>query len=236
MRDLIEKIYLSLCRLPILDRFIRIPDSLWRSPGFKLDYSQLLKSDSSTLPPLDYLRDPLILKEHLKHILCVGWTSRTQFEYEYVNMLTLLHNLSEDYYPPAENQSLGSIENKSSLPREEIKERNRCICLVVKGLSSWLIKSTLTPKSGSSLNSLYEQVSRNKVPQFLHSQLGEQYGEVKRTIVSFNRNNLFTQLNSTSISNNVNLLHMLDPTVIDEVDRNRKLLTDNLANRSAVPR
>lgn len=151
-------------------------------------------------------------------------------------MLTLLHNLSEDYYPPAENQSLGSIENKSSLPREEIKERNRCICLVVKGLSSWLIKSTLTPKSGSSLNSLYEQVSRNKVPQFLHSQLGEQYGEVKRTIVSFNRNNLFTQLNSTSISNNVNLLHMLDPTVIDEVDRNRKLLTDNLANRSAVPR
>lgn len=80
-------------------------------------------------------------------------------------MLTLLHNLLEYYYPPAENQSLNgsAIENKSSLPSEEIKERNKCICLVVKGLSSWLVKSTLTPKSGSSLNSLYEQVSRNKV-------------------------------------------------------------------------
>ena len=94
----------------------------------------------------------------------MGWTSRTQFEYEYVNMLTLLHNLSEDYYPPAENQSLnGSLNefnppNTQLLPSEEIKERNRCICLVVKGLSSWLIKSTLTPKSGSALNSLYEQV------------------------------------------------------------------------------
>lgn len=44
MRDLIEKIYLSTCRLPILDRFIRMPDSLWRSPGFKLEYSQLLKT------------------------------------------------------------------------------------------------------------------------------------------------------------------------------------------------
>lgn len=140
MRDLIEKIYYSLCRLPVLDRFIRIPDALWRSPGFKLEYSQLLPNDSTALPPLDYLRDPLILKEHLKHILSVGWTSRTQFEYEYVNMLTLLHNLSEDYYPPAENQSLNGSANDQNrslpqtLPSEEIKERNKCICMVVKGL------------------------------------------------------------------------------------------------------
>ena len=98
MLDLVEKIYLSLCRLPVLERFIRIPDSLWRMTGFKLAYSQFLKSDSSALPPLEYLRDPQVLKEHLKHILSVGWTTRTQFEYEYVNMLTFLHNLSDDYY------------------------------------------------------------------------------------------------------------------------------------------
>ena len=135
MRDLIEKIYLSMCRLPVLDRFIRLPDCLWRLPGFKLDYNQLLKNDSTSLPPLDYLRDPYILKEHLKHILFVGWTSRNQFEYEYVNMLTLLHNLSEDYYPPAENASISEMnKQQQSLPSEEIKERNKCICLVVKGL------------------------------------------------------------------------------------------------------
>ena len=179
MQDLVEKIYFSLSRLPILDRFIRIPDVLWRTPGFKLEYSQLLKDDSSALPPLDYLRDPIILKEHLKHILCVGWTSRTQFEYEYVNLLTLLHNLSEDYYPPTENTFVDGQQSQI-LPSEEIKERNRCICLVVKGLSTWLVKATLTPKSGSSLNSLYEQVSRNKMPQFLHSQIGKRYSDVKK--------------------------------------------------------
>ncbi len=108
------------------------------------------------------------------------------------------------------------------MPSEEIKERNKCICLVVKGLSSWLIKSTLVPKSGSSLNSLYEQVSRNKVPQFLNSQLGRQYSDVKRIVESFSRHNNFTKKTSISINNNANLLHMLDPIVIDEIDRNRK--------------
>jgi hypothetical protein len=207
MRDIIEKIYLNICRLPIIDRFIRIPDSLWFTFGFQLDYNQLLSTDTSTLPPLDYLKDPLILKEHLRHILCVGWTSRTQFEYEYVNLLTLLHNLSDENYDEKRNEGL---------PIEEIKERNKCICLVVKGLSSWLVKSTLTPKSGSSLNSLYEQVSRNKVPQFLHTQLGRQYSNVKRMIESFSRNSLYTKMNSISIANNINLLHMLDPILIDE--------------------
>jgi len=133
MRDLCEKIYLSLCRLPVIDRFIRVPDALWRMASFRLDYNQLLRSDSSALPSLDYLRDPLLLKEHLKHILCVGWTSRTQFEYEYVNMLTLLHNLSEDYYPPAADTPSGEARPRQVLPSEEIKERNKCICLVVKG-------------------------------------------------------------------------------------------------------
>ena len=247
MRDLIDKIYLSVCRLPILDRFIRIPDSLWRTPGFKLDYSQFLKNDTSALPPLEYLRDPQILKEHLKHILFVGWTTRTQFEYEYVNMLTLLHNLSEDYYLPMTSASDSPLnddetsKNSSSsstsapklitnLPIEEIKERNKCICLVIKGLSSWLIKSTLTPKSGSSLNSLYEHVSRNKTPGFLESQLGRQYCQVKRIIDSFYRNNLYTKMNSVSISNNPNLLYMLDPTLIDEIEKNKKKAAANLVS------
>lgn len=100
MRDLIVKIYIGLCRLPVIDRFIRIPDPMWRTAGFKLDYKQFLKNDTSTLPPLEYLKDSHILKEHLKHILLVGWTTRSQFEFEYVNMLTLLHNLSDDYYLP----------------------------------------------------------------------------------------------------------------------------------------
>ena len=224
MRDLIEKIYLNLCRLPVLDRFIRIPDSLWQSSGFRLEYGQFLSTDTSTLPPLEYLRDPIVLKEHLRHILCVGWTSRTQFEYEYVNLLTLLHNLSDESFAQSSAESIEEKQRQEGLPIEEIKERNKCICLVVKGLSSWLVKSTLTPKSGSSLNSLYEQVSRNKVPQFLHSQLGRQYSQVKRIIETFSRNSLYSKLNSISIANNINLLHMLDPIVIDEMQHSRQLL------------
>lgn len=224
MRDLIEKIYLNLCRLPVLDRFIRIPDSLWQSSGFRLEYGQFLSTDTSTLPPLEYLRDPIVLKEHLRHILCVGWTSRTQFEYEYVNLLTLLHNLSDESFAQPSADSNEDKHRQEGLPIEEIKERNKCICLVVKGLSSWLVKSTLTPKSGSSLNSLYEQVSRNKVPQFLHSQLGRQYSQVKRIVETFSRNSLYSNLNSISIANNINLLHMLDPIVIDEMQYSRQLL------------
>ncbi len=100
-----------------------------------------------------------------------------------------------------------------------------------KGLSSWLIKSTLTPKSGSSLNSLYEQVSRNKVPQFIQTQLGQQYSSVKRLVEAQTRPTLFTNLNSTSIANNVNLLHMLDPTIIHDMDNDRRRLTSNLLAR-----
>ena len=72
------------------------------------------------------------------------------------------------------------------------------------------------------------------MPQFLHTQLGGQYAEVKRIIESFNRNNLFTRLNSTSIANNINLLHMLDPTIIDEIDRNRKkFASDFISHQTA---
>jgi hypothetical protein len=157
MRDLCDKIYLNLCRLPVLDRFMRIPDALWRMAGrhFHIDYAQLNRNDSTTLPPLDYLRDPLILREHLRHILSVGWTSRAQFEYEYVNLLTLLHNLSDDYYMPMSTSrgdlSGGSMDSSSAtnmlggdaminnLPAEEIKERNKAICLVIKGIDFFLL-------------------------------------------------------------------------------------------------
>jgi hypothetical protein len=103
----------------------------------------------------DYLRDPLILREHLRHILSVGWTSRVQFEYEYVNLLTLLHNLSDDYYMPMSTSrgdlSGGSMDSSSAtnvlggdaminnLPAEEIKERNKAICLVIKGIDFFLL-------------------------------------------------------------------------------------------------
>jgi hypothetical protein len=227
IRELVVNIYKSLCRLPVIDRFLRIPDSLWRQPDtFKLDYSDLLRPDGIALPPLEQLRDPQILREHLLHILSIGWTSRIQFEYEYVNMLTLLHNLTDENYTNMSEQQ----DNSPSLPlpSEEIKERNKCVCLVVKGLSSWLIKSTLTPSSGCSLNSLYEQVSRNKVPAFLCTRLGGQYTNVKRTLHRQYRQNLFTQLNSIPIINNANLLYMLDPTVIDEIDKNHKQVLTNL--------
>ena len=267
LRDLYDKIYLNLCRLPILDRFMRIPDALWRMAGrhFQLDYSQLHRRDSATLPPLEYLRDPLILREHLRHILSVGWTSRAQFEYEYVNLLTLLHNLSDDYYLPMSSStagkaastadfmtsnSLSSLENNLSslslladtnslitnLPAEEIKERNKVICLVIKGLSSWLLKSSLAPSSGNSLSSLYEQVGRNKTPAFLNTQLGKQYCQVKTALESFNRANLFVRLNSISIINNTNLLYMLDPVLISEFDCQYKQQQQQYAVTTAASR
>ena len=140
--------------------------------------------------------------------------------------------LEEHHHTSSGSQLVGGQQTNSSgggtsqslliaLPSEEIKERNKCICLVIRGLSSWLVKSTLTPKSGNCLNSLYEQVSRNKLPGFLRSPLGQQYCQVKRLIDSFNRYSQFTNLNSISLSSNPNLLYMLDPTLIDEVDRGR---------------
>ena len=144
-------------------------------------------------------------------------------------MLTLLHNLSDDAYSSASPD--GGL--TSTIPVEEIKERNKCICLVIKGLSSWLIKSTLAPKSGSSLNSLYEQVSRNKVPGFLQSQLGRQYGQVKRVIEAFSRHTAFTKMNSITLGNNPQLLYMLDPTLIDEIERSKKRAADSLVSASA---
>jgi hypothetical protein len=248
LRDLCEKIYLNLSRLPILDRFMRIPDSLWKLAGseFSIEFTQLLKNDSSNLPPLDYLRDPLILKDHLRHILSVGWTSRAQFEYEYVNLLTLLHNLSEDYYAPMSTHTLRENLNLSdslsltsssdtetrimNLPSEEIRERNKAICLVIKGLSSWLIKSSLAPKSGNSLNSLYEQVGRNKIPNFLSSQLGRKYSQIKKIIDAFSRSNQFNR-SQNSVFNNENLSYMLDPVLINEFDsKHLKEMSTNSRN------
>jgi hypothetical protein len=111
----------------------------------------------------------------------------------------------------------------SALPSEEIKERNKCICLVIRALSSWLVKATLTPKSGNSLNSLHEQVSRNKLPGFLRTQLGAQYCQVKRTIDSFSRYSNFYGSGSGGSGPSLNLLYyMLDPTLIDEVERSKR--------------
>lgn len=143
-------------------------------------------------------------------------------------------------YEASHHHHQASSPLSNTLPSEEIKERNKCICLVIKGLSSWLVKSTLTPKSGNSLNSLCEQVSRNKLPDFLRSQLGQQYGQVKRIIESFNRYTQFTSLNSISLSSNPNLLYMLDPTIIDEIDRNnssksqQSALTAAMSSRAAA--
>lgn len=235
MRDVIEKIYIALCRLPVLERFIRIPDCLW-SQEFQLEYSQFLSTDTSVLPPIDNLKDPHVLKDHLRHILLIGWTTRNQFEYEYVNMLTFFHNISEDYYLPLSSKANsskheGEIGNNlnqimPNLPAEEIKERNKCISLLIKGLSTWLIKSTLTPRSGNSLSSLFEHVSRNKSPGFLSSHIGQQYNKIKKSIDTFDRYNLYNNSNSISIANNSSLLFMLDPTMIDESNEEIREVVD----------
>ncbi len=97
----------------------------------------------------------------------------------------------------------------------------------MRGLSSWLLKASLAPRSGNSLTSLYEQVGRNKTPSFLSTQLGKQYCHVKASLESFNRSNLFTRLNSISITNNSNLLYMLDPILIGEFDRKHQQSVSN---------
>ena len=188
IRDLIDKIFLGICQVPIIDRFLRISDALW-CYNIKIDYSQLMNADS-TLPSIEYLKDPHFLKEHIKHCLRVGWSSRAQFEYEYVHMLTLLHSLCTDV---GNNESV-------KLAVEEIKERNRCACLVFKALSSWLIKSTLSPHSGCSLNSKYEFLSRNKAPLFIESTIGENFVEMKQKLENFSINRSFSIKSSPLIN------------------------------------
>jgi hypothetical protein len=130
------------------------------------------------------------------------------------------------------NESTSSTIN--NLPSEEIKERNKAICLVIKGLASWLLKSSLAPRSGNSLTSLYEQVGRNKTPAFLASQLGRQYCHVKTSLETFSRANMFTRLNSISIGNNANLLYMLDPILIGEFDRKHRQQTGSSASSATT--
>ena len=242
-RVLVERVYLALCRLPVLDRFLHIPDSLWRTPHYTIAYSQLASGPAaSTLPPLDYLRDPLVLAEHVRHTLSVGWTTRAQFEYEYVNMLTLLHNLSIGDEAQLQQQQMQNADGENSgpdgrgqvsLPVEELNERNKCICLVIRALASWLIKSTLTPKSGSSLHGLHEQVSRNKPHHFLATRIGRQYMRVKCVLESFahaSRHSAAAKQqhhhhhhhpHHHSIANDSSsssLLYMLDPTLADDTE------------------
>ena len=110
MRNLIEKIFIGICRLPIIDRFIRVPDQLWNSGEFRLDYQHLTSSNSHVqLPSIEYLKDSQILKEHLKHILSISWTTRAQFEYEYVNMLTLLNILTRDDQQQQQQSTSGNL-------------------------------------------------------------------------------------------------------------------------------
>ena len=179
MHSIIIKLYQAICRLPIIDRFLRIPIPLFWDSKFKLEYSDLIRTDI-TLPSIEYLKDFLILKEYLNHNLLVGWTSRSHFEYEYVNLFTLLN-------------SLFKVENyrheisKTELPSEEIIEHNKCISLIIKVLSTWLIKSTQFPDSGNPLTSLYEMISRNKLPLFFSRSYGDKYTEINNLVTKFTR-------------------------------------------------
>ena len=44
LAGLVDKIYASLCRLPVLDKLMRIPDTLWRTDGFRIEYAQVKRS------------------------------------------------------------------------------------------------------------------------------------------------------------------------------------------------
>ena len=72
------------------------------------------------------------------------------------------------------------------------------------------------------------------MPQFLHSHLGQRYCHVKRALDPFSRGHLFTNLNSTSVANNATLLHMLDPTLIDELDQSRRKFANTLFSPQAA--
>ena len=222
IRDLIDKIYLGICSCPIIDRFLRISDALWFF-NVKIDYSQLLNADS-TLPSIEYLKDPHFLKEHIKHCLRVGWTTRSQFEYEYVNMLTLLHSLSTDVD--------GSDSTKMAV--EEIKEKNRCACLVFKALSSWLIKATLSPQSGCSMSSKYEFLSRNRAPLFVESQIGQNFVEMKQKLEKFALFQNFSTKNSPHyLSNNDH--HYLNKVIEDPaLELDLSIIVDDTASNKSI--
>ena len=225
-RILIDKIYLGICHVPVIDRFLRISDALWCF-NIKIDYSQLLNADS-TLPSIDYLKDPHFLKEHIKHCLLVGWDSRAQFEYEYVNMLTLLHSICTDI----DNNFKENSEGIKMAP-EEIKERNRCACLVFKALSSWLIKATLSPQSGCSMSSKYEFLSRNKAPLFVESLIGEHFVEIKQKLQKFSLNQIFSTKNSAcSISIGDENPHYLNKVV--DMELSNVVFVENLDSKSAL--
>lgn len=195
LREIIDKIYLGLCHLPILDRFLRISDTLWFT-NLKIDYAQLMSQDL-IFPGIDQLKDPHILKEHIKHILRVGWDTRTQFEYEYVNMLTLLHSICMD-----DNKESFIEKLNLKLTPEEIKERNKCACLVLKALSSWLVKTTFSSQSTDNLISEAEFLSRNKPPIFSYNDFGKQYATIKFRIIKFTRNHIFSKNISASQNQN----------------------------------
>jgi hypothetical protein len=44
LAGLVDKIYASLCRLPVLDKLMRIPDTLWRTDGFRIEYARVKRS------------------------------------------------------------------------------------------------------------------------------------------------------------------------------------------------
>ncbi|CAF1277551.1 unnamed protein product [Adineta ricciae] len=185
-RNYLRTIAILLFRLPIFNSFIRIPTQFWKEHYHDTNKLQFNANDYCLSSfPVDLLQHSDIMADYIERISLIGWLSRTQFQEIWVTFLAAIN-------PPSQNTN----ENEhmdNHLSKEEILETNATQCVWVRGVTTFLLNALRVNCTGNPADMNFEHRSRNKLIQFLLSNIGTQYIQTRSTLEATS-NDLLTNI------------------------------------------
>lgn len=137
----IKSIIISLSRLPLINSYVLIPPTAWKT-GWQSELSGTFNTQASLLP-IEHFQDIDILEEFIFRINLLGWTSRQQFEETWMCFLSVLC-----YTPPTE--------------MEMQEMTSRATSLAVQAITSLLIQTLFFPLPSNRNVSKLLHVPRNR--------------------------------------------------------------------------
>ncbi|KAF4521052.1 hypothetical protein B566_EDAN008124 [Ephemera danica] len=160
----IKKVIIGLARLSPLNSYAATPPEVWHH-GWDVS----LEGPSSTLvPPLpvELLLETEILEQFIYRLTLLGWTSRQQFEENWMALLGVLN----------------SNRDEETMSSEEASAMLQASGLAVKGITALLVQSLLLPTPGNPIASNILHQPR-ELPQVVPSDVEKQMRKIHNLLV-----------------------------------------------------
>ncbi|KAJ8928269.1 hypothetical protein NQ314_019220 [Rhamnusium bicolor] len=214
----IKSIVINLSRIPIVNSYILIPSSIWKT-GWQPDMSGPFNTQVPSLP-IELLQEIDVLEEYIFRITLLGWTSRQQFEETWMCLLSVL---------------CSPLENLDSI---EINDVVHASSLAIKAITALLLQTLSHPTAGHPNISNLIHVSRNlpinddnisiRKLKKVQESIVYKYNECTHVCKKSEIVNVFEQCNFEKLSNNycygqISIKYFLIATGIIQEDEDNSL-------------